>query len=178
MAFNKNNWLKKIMENPKWIGYPMILLLLSGIFILMMTSAYRFFDIINTTIKAGGFIDIEFQYVSAKMITIIDTFILITGLFIFATSIFKFFIGPINQHIGMSIHDVNELKISISKVIVLFLVTYLANLIVDVGDPKIVLYNAISIGIVCIILIWYIIAAKNGKNELKSDKNAQKTTKK
>lgn len=164
-------FLRKLLENPKWMAYPVVWVLIGSICLLILLATYMFIDLIIYSLDFSRNTDFDVHYVSAQIIRIADTFVLMTGLLIFATSMYKFFIGPIKQNSAVKINNLGELKSSIAKVIVLFLVTYLAHEIVDFGINVNTIYNAIAITLGCFILIWYIVATKGKGKTHGKDKN-------
>lgn len=144
-----------------WLALPMIVILLIGAGLLMIIAVYKIIDIIVLLATSGRrLIDIETHYVSAQIISIIDIFVLIIGMFIFSSSVYRLFIGPLKQSSALKIDSLDGLKSSIAKVILLFLITFLAQEIVNWVDPLNTLYFSISITLACGVLIWFITSLK------------------
>ena len=102
--------------------------------------------------------------VSARIIGIIDIYLLVIVLYILAIGLYKMFIGPFEGYTWMEIEDLNDLKRHIAKVTVLFLSTFLLQKIVEYEDHgKILNFGIVIIGTMAV-LIWFSITLKNKKH--------------
>ncbi len=156
MPLNDIGIVRRILEHTKWFIFPAILVLYTSTAILMLMGILRLYTIVTEVIDAyykTGLV--HFALVSAHIITIIDIYLLALVCYIFAIGIYKLFIGNVNTIQWLKIHSIDDLKLNISKMVILFLATLMVQKVASWENPQDVLYFGIVIAVICAVLIWY-----------------------
>ena len=164
----KESGLKKLLKSTKWFSFTSVIVLFISMGILILIGIHKLVIIIKDIVVLGikSLDAINMNIVSARIIGIIDIYLLVIVLYILAIGLYKLFIGPFEGYTWMEIEDINDLKRHIAKVIVLFLSTFLLQKIVEYDDhEKILNYGIVIIGVMAV-LIWFSITLKN-KNDKK-----------
>lgn len=152
-----NNWIKKVLYFNKWFVVPAIFVLYIACAILMLVGLLRLYfiivDSLNSIHSSSGN---DYMYISASFIGIIDLYILAIVLYTLAVSIYKLFINKTGLSIAwIDVYNLNDLKCHLAKMSVLFLSTMLIQKITEWKNPIETLYFAISISLICLVLIFY-----------------------
>lgn len=151
--------LKKILNRNKWFVVPAILVLYVSSAILMLVGIIKlYYTIISIYEHARSreIIDHSAQ-ISANFLSIIENYILAIVFYILAISIYKLFIGneiPLKLK-WVKVEDINDLKLHMSKMSVLFLCTMIIQKVTEWQNPLDTLYFGSVITMICAILIWY-----------------------
>lgn len=172
-----NNWIKKILDFNKWFVIPAILVLYISCAILMFFGLERLYfilvDFINGINSSGGN---SYMFISASFIGIIDIYILAIVLYTLAVCIYKLFISKTGLSIAwIDVYNLNDLKSHLAKMSVLFLSTMLIQKIAEWKDSIETLYFAISISLICLILIFYTRHLDSRKDMVKEPANSNQT---
>lgn len=156
MELKDRGLLRKVLENTKWFIFPAILVLYASTAILMLVGIIRLYYIVYDFVSVYKSYDsMNFSLISAHFITIVDIYLLALVCYIFAVGIYKLFIGNFDSFTWLKINTIDDLKLQISKMVILFLATLIVQKIAHWEDPQSVLYFGIIIGITCAILVWY-----------------------
>lgn len=162
----KQSGLKKLLSSTKWFSLTSVIVLFISMGILIFIGMHKLVIIIKDILVLGitNLDAINMNIVSARIIGIIDVYLLVIVLYILAIGLYKLFIGPFEGYTWMEIDDINDLKRHIAKVIILFLSTFLVQKIVEYDDhEKILNYGIAIIGLMAV-LIWFSISLKNEKD--------------
>lgn len=159
----KESGLKKLLKSTKWFSFTSVIVLFISMGILILIGMHKLVIIIKDIFVLGinNLDAINMNIVSARIIGIIDIYLLVIVLYILAIGLYKLFVGPFEGYTWMEIEDINDLKRHIAKVIVLFLSAFLLQKIVEYDDhDKILNYGIVIIGVMAV-LIWFSITLKN-----------------
>ena len=106
------------------------------------------------------------EEVPLYLIQTIDAFLIAIVLFIFAASIYELFIGKLDLPTWIPAHNLSELKVKLSSIIVLLMAIEFLSRLLQATDSSVLLNNAISIALVSATLIvfmrWSDKPIKNG----------------
>lgn len=155
--------LKRFLRSTKWFSFTSVIVLFISMGILILIGIHKLVIIIKDIFVLGikNLDAINMNIVSARIIGIIDIYLLVIVLYILAIGLYKLFIGPFEGYTWMEIDDLNDLKRHIAKVIVLFLSTFLLQKIVEYDEhDKILNFGIVIIGTMAV-LIWFSITLKN-----------------
>jgi CheY-like chemotaxis protein/uncharacterized membrane protein YqhA len=148
--------IQKTLSNTKWFIFPAILVLYMSTALLMLIGLIKLYIIIFESVTHfKDFYKMNFSEVSAQFITIIDIYLLAFVCYIFAVGIYKLFIGNFASYVWLKIETIDDLKLHMSKMAILFLATLVIQKIAKWVDPLEVLYFGIVITLICSVLIWY-----------------------
>ena len=163
----KESGLKKLLKSTKWFSFTSVIVLFISMGILILIGIHKLVIIIKDIFVIGikNLDAINMNIVSARIIGIIDIYLLVIVLYILAIGLYKMFIGPFEGYTWMEIDDLNDLKRHIAKVVVLFLSTFLLQKIVEYEDHgKILNFGIVIIGTMAV-LIWFSITLKNKRHD-------------
>lgn len=150
--------VRKTLNNNKWFIFPAILVLYSSTAILMFVGIIRLcYGVADFVSNFKSIYEMNFTLLSAHFITIIDIYLLALVCYIFAVGIYKLFIGKLASFAWLKIETIDDLKLQISKMVILFLATLIVQKIAKWEDREDVLYFGIVITLICSVLIWYTI---------------------
>lgn len=156
MELKDRGLIRKTLESTKWFIFPAILVLYASTAILMLVGLVRLYYIVYDFVTVYKNYDtLNFSLISAHFITIVDIYLLALVCYIFAVGIYKLFIGNFDSFAWLKINTIDDLKLQISKMVILFLATLIVQKIAHWEDPQNVLYFGIIISLVCAILVWY-----------------------
>lgn len=93
--------------------------------------------------------------IALKLIQVVDAFLVAIALFVFAVSIYELFIADLGLPDWMLAHNLYELKVKLSSVIVLVMAIKFLEKLVEEKDLQALLYNAIAISVVAAVLIAF-----------------------
>lgn len=158
--------LKRFLRSTKWFSFTSVIVLFISMGILILIGIHKLVIIIKDIFVLGikNLDAINMNIVSARIIGIIDIYLLAIVVYILAIGLYKLFIGPFEGYTWMEIDNMNDLKQHIAKMIVLFLSTFLLQKIVEYDDhEKILNFGSVIIGIMAV-LIWFSISLKNKTN--------------
>lgn len=148
--------LRKILERTKWFVIPAILVLYASTAILMLVGIAKLYYIVSELHEQfNDFYSMDTSLISTHFITIVDIYLLAIVFYIFAIGIYKLFIGEFLSLPWLHIETIDDLKLHISKMTVLFLITLIVQKIAEWGDAKNDLLYSIAIALVSAVLIWY-----------------------
>lgn len=134
--------------------------------LLMLIGIVRLYFIVYDFItNFSSVYSFNFSLISAHFITIIDIYLLALVCYIFAVGIYKLFVGNITSLSWLKIETIDDLKLHISKMAILFLATLMIQKIAKWTEPHDVLYFGIVITLICAVLVWYCMLLQNNHRE-------------
>jgi uncharacterized membrane protein YqhA len=101
--------------------------------------------------------------VAPQFFSIIDVFLLAMVLYIFALGLYELFIGKLNVPPWLSIESVDELKVKLASVVILFVAIAYVKVLVAWEDPVNTLLFGAATGILIAVLIQYYKAKGHGE---------------
>jgi len=145
--------LKKIIENTKIIIIiPIIILLLLSLF-LTVYGVYEFYELIHHFIVSPA--DNKSALIAAKVLGIIDVFILVIILYILSVGFYELFIGDIKLPEWLEIKSLDQLKAKLASVVIMFLAIFFTQQLVIIELNINLLYLGISVSLVMAVLVVY-----------------------
>lgn len=154
----RKKWIKKILDFNQWFVIPAILVLYISSAILMLLGIIRLYVLILEFIESLNQVfdgTENYLIISAGFLGIIDIYLLAIVLYTLAISVYKLFIGNTLAIHWLKVNSLSDLKNQLSKMSILFLSTLLIQKITYWKNPQETLYFAISITIICLVLVWY-----------------------
>lgn len=144
-----------LLKGARVFAYPAVIVLLSSIMVLLVLSFIKIAHIIRTFMIQEDIVDLQASAVSADLLSVMDLYLLIIAVYIMAIAIYKFFIGEIKIDLWLELNDLDDLKVHLAKVIVLFLIIFTVKKIVEWGNEQHIFYFGMITVLVCAVLIGY-----------------------
>lgn len=154
----KKSWIKIILDYNKWFVIPAILVLYVSSAILMLLGLLRLYVLVTEFINSVDSTDLQsskYMVISAGFLGIIDIYLLAIVLYTLSIGIYKLFIGNAISIHWLHVNNLSDLKNQLSKMSILFLSTLLIQKITEWENPQDTLFFAISITLICLVLVWY-----------------------
>lgn len=159
--------MRFILMKSRWLGILSVTVLMLAVILLVLSGLVKIILIIYEMGMSAhnNILQVDIHVLSAQILTIVDVYLLAVVIYIFAIAIFKLFIGQFVVYTWLKIDDLDDLKIYLAKIIIIFLNTFLVQKIVLWEEPEYVLYFGAVITMVSAILIWFLGSVKNNKKK-------------
>lgn len=134
-----------------------VFVLVISLILIVFTGVFKLFIIFRDVIfdVNGDLSAVDIQLISAKLLGIVDLYVLGIVMYLFTIAVYQLFIGPVRTHPWLRINCMDDLKSHLAKMMVLFLSTFLVEKVVSWKDPEMILYFGGIVVLTCLMLIWY-----------------------
>lgn len=143
--------MKTILEQSKQFAWISIIALIIAALFAFLWGAVKTFDAVSIIITTLG----QDPLITFYLIQLVDIFLIAITLFILAASIHELFIGKLNLPDWMVAHNLDELKVKLSSVIVLVMAVKFVQKLVESSDALELLLQGVAIAVVSGMLIAF-----------------------
>lgn len=139
----------KLLEKSRYLSIIGIVSLLLASLAAFLWGAVKTTNTLVTIVSSIG----QDPYITVALIELMDSFLIATGLFIFAISLFELFIARLPLPAWMLAHNLQELKEKMGGIIILVMAVKFLEHLVEWKDPLDSLFFAIAMAVVSAALI-------------------------
>jgi uncharacterized membrane protein YqhA len=144
--------MKKLFEKSTYLIFIATLVLLVTSIFALLWGTVKAIKVWSLIISSFG----QDSAISLGMIQLVDAFLIAVVLYIFAVSVYELFVGDLALPEWMVAHNLGELKVKLSSVIVLVMaVRFVEHLFEEHTAPLDVVYYAIATALVAAALIAF-----------------------
>lgn len=144
--------MKRLLENSKYLVLIAVFFSLAASVAAFLWGGLKTVEVIILLVTSAG----KASHASIDLIALMDTFLIATALFLFSVGLYELFIEDLSLPPWLVIHDLHDLKLKLSSVIILVLAVIFLEHFVEWKDPLGTLYLGLAGAIVSASLIAFI----------------------
>lgn len=144
--------MKKLLSNSRYLVLIAVIASIISAFAAFLWGGYKTYEIIY---HAVGSIGDDDHAIGVELISLMDTFMIATALYIFAVGLYELFIADLDLPEWLSIHNLHDLKAKLSGVIILVMAVNFLEHLVHWKDASATLMFGLSIAVVTASLIAF-----------------------
>jgi uncharacterized membrane protein YqhA len=143
--------VRRVLESSRYL----VLLAVFGLLVAAVTTvgwgAVRTWHFVDALFDSGVYDKLTI----VRLLEVIDTYLLATVLLVFAIGLYELFIGDLTVAPWLQVHDLGDLKVKLSEVIVLVIAVKFLEQFLTLKDTKDLLNTAIAVTLVMGALIAF-----------------------
>jgi len=143
--------MKTIIEKTRYLSLIAVISLLVASLSSFLWGAYKTYYVISVIIKSAG----QDKLISFNLIQLVDVFLIALVLYILAVNIYELSIADLDLPDWVVAHNLHELKVKLSSLVVLVLAIKFVEKVFENQDPLMTLYLALGIASVSAVLIAF-----------------------
>lgn len=144
--------MKKLLSNSRYLVLIAVVALLISALAAFLWGAYKTFEII---VHAAGSFGEENHTIGVELISLMDTFMIATALYIFAVGLYELFVAELDLPEWLAVHNLHDLKAKLSGVIILVMAVNFLEHLVHWKDASATLMFGVAIAVVTASLIAF-----------------------
>jgi uncharacterized membrane protein YqhA len=141
----------RLLEKTRYLAVIGIISLLLASVAAFAWGAVKTFNALMLIITSYG----KDAYIAVSLIELVDGFLIAIALLVFSVSMYELFVGKLNLPDWMLAHNLHELKIKLSNLIILVMAVKFLEQLVEWKNPNDSLFFALAISAVAATLIFF-----------------------